>query len=1277
MKKHTDPLNSIIEKSNTLLEVLLLRAEHQGDRIAIKILKDGENVSEEITYAQLLKKAQTIGSQLRRFLETDDRALLLFETSIDFIAAFFGCLVARVIAVPAYAPQGTRTLHRLQAILTDANALAVLTTSNISDQLKLESAVVPWTDQIHWIEVDKIDPKLTNNMASVNVGPKDIAFLQYTSGSTGHPKGVVITHENIIANMAMIRKAMDFSADSIMVNWLPMYHDMGLIGCVLQPIYSGCLTVLMPPAAFLTQPIRWIKAITDFKATIVGGPNFAFDLCAKRIKKEFLINLDLSSLKVVFNGAEPVRFDTIEHFSKIFSTIGLTTNSFFPCYGLAEATLFVSGGPMGQPRTILELDRDKLANGLLEQVVKNTATSKAIVSCGKIADGCEVLITNSSNGEPCLDNEIGEIWISGSNVSSGYWNKPEINQNEFFYSESSLDYCFFKTGDLGFKYESELFITGRKKDIIIISGKNHYPQDIEQSIERSHLSVRAGCSAAFSYEEDLLEKVAVVAELNKAQLETDFELVRRAFISSVAREHEIPLSMIVLLPPGKIPKTSSGKIQRHLTSKLIKEGKLDHLYMWKENLIPYPPGRSKVFNGESTEILEIPRSANAAPVLPFDQSEHPSQRLSETLSWIQDYSKKRINSQTIDERRTITPHIILDLGNRGLLGMLINPIFGGPGYTHSELAGVMSGLAAVDLSVAIFVGLNNSLGCIPIIESGSISLQEEMLPLLASGRQLASFAITEEEAGSNPQAMRTSSIEQIDSSILLNGKKIWIGSASWAGVINLFSKEFRSDGSSIGISGYAIKQDQKGLSHGPEALTMGVRGMVQNEVILKDVIVTQEQRLGLQGKGMQVAQSAMNYARFGLAAICVGAMKRCINLAYRYSSKRIISTGRLSDNPVSINHMYRMTMATLSLEKTVKYLSILLDNKQNIPVELFLTCKITAPEFLGHTVDSAIQILGGRGYIEPNILPQIYRDARLLRIFEGPTETLEAHLGALMTKGHSKIEILNGLFKKSNDICARLQEDINELINITNAFANHNNLTALNILLNRQVGRISSIGLLWVMCSETTPVTEAAPFEWLKMLYEDTKGSCRRELTLHFKTSQISLNQIISTFNSDIGDIDQNLPGVDYSRDRIIFEKSNETQKNTSKGVDQSKLSEVNLESKIIIDTGNQLSPSHSRPPLEAADKDTELQKTIVELKHILSRIRRISEHEIDPFQTLTYYGLDSLGAFELVCEIEEKFKITVPESLAWDFPNLALVADFIINSKASLKTKTSNLISG
>jgi amino acid adenylation domain-containing protein len=527
----------------TMTGMLRCRAVERPEREAFLFLADGEREEARLTYEELDRRARAIALNLRESLEPGDRALLLYPPGLELIAAFFGCLYAGVVAVPAYPPRpGDRSQSRLRAIARDAEPRAALTTQGFA-------ARVPELGALHWIATETLETPEGLDLPEPD--PESIALLQYTSGSTATPKGVMVTHANLLHNEAMIGQAFRQDEGSVVVGWLPLYHDMGLIGNVLQPIHAGARCVLMSPTVFLQRPRRWLEAISRYRGTTSGGPNFAYELCLRKIPPEQREGLDLSSWRVAFNGAEPVRAETLERFAEAFASCGFRREAFYPCYGLAEATLFVTGPhPRGGGPGV-----------------------KGRVSCGHAWNGQRIAIVDPETGAELPAGREGEIWISGPSVARGYWRNPEATERDFRARLASGEGPFLRTGDLGFLLDGELYVTGRIKDLVILRGRNHYPQDLELTAERSHPDLRPGCGAAFSVEVNGEERLVLVQEVERHRREGFGELAE-AVRRTVAEEHEVQAHEVVLVRVGAVPKTSSGKVQRRLCRELYLAGEL-------------------------------------------------------------------------------------------------------------------------------------------------------------------------------------------------------------------------------------------------------------------------------------------------------------------------------------------------------------------------------------------------------------------------------------------------------------------------------------------------------------------------------------------------------------------------------------------------------------------------------------------------------------------------------------------------------------------------------
>ena len=565
-----------LSKQITLVERLQEQASIQPDKRAFTFLADGETEIDSLTYQQLNEKAKAIASVLQSHNAQGQRALLLYQPGLDFITAFLGCLYAGVVAVPVYPPRANRSLERLIAIVTDAEASFALTTKLIRDQVVSKFADHNASSKVRFIATDTFELNLSSAWQDPKITANNLAFLQYTSGSTGRPKGVMVSHGNLMANSATINHCFQNKSEHTAVSWLPPYHDLGLIGCIVQPMYVGLSMYLMAPVTFLQRPYRWLQSISRYRGVTNGGPNFAYDLCVDRITPEQKVKLDLSCWELAFSGAEPVRAETIERFSEYFRDCGFRTAAFYPCYGMAESTLLITAGDKHQEPVTASFDNQKLEENLAV-ATSNAENKTVLVSSGRNLPGQRLVIVNPQTLTKCSEVEIGEIWAKSDSIAQGYWGLDQLTTASFnAVLADTQESGWLRTGDLGFLRAGELFVTGRLKDLIIIRGRNYYPQDIELSLDLAHEAIRAGNVAAFAVEVAGEEKLVVTAEIKRTYLrQLDVDEVTKAIRQAVAQNHELQIHAITLLKTGSIPKTSSGKIQRHACKARYLDGSLN------------------------------------------------------------------------------------------------------------------------------------------------------------------------------------------------------------------------------------------------------------------------------------------------------------------------------------------------------------------------------------------------------------------------------------------------------------------------------------------------------------------------------------------------------------------------------------------------------------------------------------------------------------------------------------------------------------------------------
>ncbi len=558
-----------------LVSLLCARASDDPKKLAFRFLTDGEGRETTLTYGQLDRRSRAVAVSLQPHVAPGDRVLLLYPAGLDYITAFFGCLYAGAIAVPAYPPASARALERVLGIADDAGpaiGLAPASVQRRAARLGAESSQ-RWP---HCLE-PAAAPDVAGGWQPPPIDGATIALLQYTSGSTSSPKGVIVSHANLLHNQQLIRRAFGHSEHSSIVGWLPLYHDMGLIGNVLQSVFLGVPCTLMSPAHFIQRPVRWLRAISRYQGTSSGGPNFAYELCIRKIPPPQREALDLSSWRVAFNGAEPVRPETLSRFAEAFRVSGLRPDALYPCYGLAESTLLVAGRGSRQGPVVRSYDRVSLKGGRARPTSPSGRASALVGYDPGLADQ-RLLIVDPETSEPCSPGQIGEIWSAGPSVTHGYWRRPEETAATFGGRLASCgDDRFLRTGDLGFIDNGQLFITGRLKDLIIIRGRNHHPEDIERTVEHADPALRPGGCAAFAVERDREERLVVAQEVERSALPIDTEALARKIRRAIAELHDVHAYAVLLTRPGKIPKTSSGKIRRRACRDRFLAGSLDLL----------------------------------------------------------------------------------------------------------------------------------------------------------------------------------------------------------------------------------------------------------------------------------------------------------------------------------------------------------------------------------------------------------------------------------------------------------------------------------------------------------------------------------------------------------------------------------------------------------------------------------------------------------------------------------------------------------------------------
>lgn len=562
----------------TLMDMCLNRAETEPARRTFVFLEDGLTESDSLTLAQLDRRAKAIATRLSKFAPAGSRALLAYPPGLEFLSAFVGCLYAGVIAVPIAPIErgqvGSRAQH-LRSLVDSATPELLLSRSSAMDGISETIAALGLLSRVTLVPTDETDLDLAGAWSRPDTEPDDVAYLQYSSGSTGAPKGIVLTHRNVLSNLALIhengaRGEEDGQPGPPVVLWLPMFHDMGLVNGLLQPLFAGYDATLMPPLTFIQRPVTWLQTISRLGRALSVAPNFAFDLCVRRVSPAQRKRLDLSNWELAAVGAEPVRAQTLERFSEYFAESGFRREAFFPCYGLAESTVMVSGGPAGQGPVIGRFDQAALARGLIRPLAGGNGGT-LLVGCGQVQLTTTVAFLDPASGRTCEPDQIGEIFVAGPGVGAGYWNDPAETEQTFRASVPGYgDVPFLRTGDLGFRYEGQLFVTGRRKELIIVDGLNYYPHDIEATVATSHPAIRAAHSCAFSVDDGRRERLVVLAEVRRG-----VPGLAAAVRSAVSAAHGVAVHDVALLRLGALPLTTSGKIQRLACREQYRAGGFD------------------------------------------------------------------------------------------------------------------------------------------------------------------------------------------------------------------------------------------------------------------------------------------------------------------------------------------------------------------------------------------------------------------------------------------------------------------------------------------------------------------------------------------------------------------------------------------------------------------------------------------------------------------------------------------------------------------------------
>ncbi len=1246
----------------------------EGKQVAFSFLVSPDQAPETLTYQGLDGTAKTLALALQaeaktlQFTLRQAPVLIALPAGLAFLQCYFGCLYAGAIAVPIKYPQRNKPMDHTENVAADCGARLVIATREMKVRLSealpdlrvlaiedLLSRPAPagaiWTDP---------DPKGT-----------DIAHLQYTSGSTSAPKGVAISHNNIAQNAADVCSSFTIDETSRLLCWLPHYHDLGLIfGCIV-PVFSGSHSLLMPPAHFAQRPVRWLQVMQAHQVTHSAAPNFAFDACLA-VPRSVTANLDLSCVQALLNGAEPVRAQTVQRFVSRFAENGLGADVQCPSYGMAENTLVISVNGPANPLTWARFDSEALQQRRLVPVEESHLRHRALVVCSGAELGCEIRIVEPQSLQACAPGEIGEIWVQGPSVAAGYWQRDALTQEKFQARLKGETGLWLRTGDLGGFCDAGLIVIGRLDDVMVLRGINYSPEDIELSVEACDPALEPGGAVVFASEitaqamgqvdgENGAEnsgtpRLVVVHEVTRSALRT----LRRGGAASedlmqhlvaiiraqVAEQHDLDLGALVLLPPKGVPKTHTGKKKRHACRSGFADGTLT--------------GEARWFSPRYTRAVSTPLSGDT-PSQPCGQHEPSSdaEALSSTtrdlIDWLRDYGETRLNSRQMDERRTMPPYVVMDFARQGLLGMVAPQHYGGLGLRNSDFVDVVQQMAAIDTTLASFTVVNNALGLRPILRHAQPDLVERLMPDLASGRRLASFAMTEAGAGSNIRNLSARGVPNGRGGWQLQGRKLWSGSAAWAGVINTFVRIEDPRGGQA-VSGFVVEAETAGLRQGPEALTMGLRAMVQNEVLLEGAEVTADQRLGEIGQGMVAASDAMEYGRFAIAAMSLGVVKRCLQLMLRHGSRRMIATGALLDNPATSLRVSELASAATGIEALVRTVAAQLDAGQPPPAEMFCAGKSLAPEYAWKAADGLIQQMAGRGYIETNIAPQILRDARVLRIFEGPTEPMNAHIGARLAQFPQALEDYVGIRLQQPELGTELALSAQQ---IWRHHLDHQILwggyAAAKAQAHLAIGEAASHGLMLACLVHQGETGAANPDganrraqDWARRQFD---RAWAKALTMSpaqaVRLDQMEMEALRDSCAAAIGDVEQQMAGSDHELDGLLRRQKPQPKQEVAPAQQG----------------GAQVS-SGQGDALQSGDGETsktaEVRALSAWIKRWMASEFQIEIAAIDEAARFSSFGMDSVAAMLLTGALEDWTGVDLPASLVWEHRSIRALASHV-----------------
>lgn len=1248
------------EDNKCLIDFLIKRSIQYPHKTAFSDV-DIDLQETPLTYSEFLFQVKEYAQILKNErIKKDDRCLLIFNQGIEFIIAFLACQWIGAIPVPLNIPGRSKSLDKWENIAKECLPEAIITGKKTASRLVQSLSKSKLLSKIQVIEVEIIASDKTESSFTDQPNIHPTAFLQYTSGSTGNPKGVVVTQDSLIKNSRESKKNMNATPDSVFVSWLPFYHDMGLILFIVQTIYNGNSLYLMKPEDFMSRPLNWMYALSKWKGTHTGGPNFAYQLVADKLiqlhqelkKNNQQADFSLKTLKMCASGAEPIRFKTICDFQNAISLFEAPDHVISPGYGLAEATLTVALNKEGEQVKWLKADKEALKRNIV--VIKdsgfmeigrdfdNDENSIYLVGNGQVIDNHEADIISVSNLEAELPDSIskinilepysiGELWYSGPSVTNGYY-ENEAATDETYFNSVSNSTTYLRTGDLAFKDEDgQIYIVGRIKDLIIIRGLNYYPQDIERTSCYSHPDLRIDGAAAFAMNKDGNECCYLVQELTRsAILSPKFDEYARAIRNAVLQDHGIAIDTILFVAPMHVPRTTSGKIQRRLAKRTTE------INEW-ENILHISSLNSKVLKNKTTHF----------------KSHIQEDTLKNSINDLQYFLRTRVDSYTIDERRSIPPYIMTEFSRMGLMGLLISPEDGGLGCNLNQARTIIETISSADLTLGLFVSLHNLLGLHPIAKFAKEEIKEKIVRELATGKGTASFALSEPGAGSNPNAGKTFA-QKNNGYWILNGEKCWVGSSSWASYLTVIAHTQDENGKYLGQSAFLVPQGTPGLQHIEECMTMGMRGTVQGQFILNDVKIPDSHVLGEIGKGAEVLHEVVSMGRIGINSMCIGILKTVLSRSKQWAENRKVNSGYLIDQPMVLKQLNELLWVLEIIETYQSKLVQWKDEGLLLPDMLVSAGKIFSTEETWKGVDFLMQLTAARGYSEHNGIAQLFRDARVLRIFEGPSESLIADLGGRTDE--NIMETLNFLTYQHVAINTKAQT---EKIQLTKQQLEQNptDSDSQNRKFARYAfGEILTYQLIVWMCQDD--ISSHAK-NWLeKKITTITKDA------LEFNTDLLLKQRFEKQFNHVLKD-HQTI----YTQS-ILNETSIRSPFRDLRAIETQNISEKqDITEKVIFRaTTPQTTNSSSINPKSINKNVSEVEKWIY---NWLEKEAGIERNQFTPFTSFSEYGLDSSLSIRFISDINAHYKIHVEPSIIWSYSTVNELAAYLCEFEIKSSEKT------